>query len=45
MIDQKKQCIKQLKHFNKHIETTKLTLSLLRQTHNLIDIQHELKNQ
>ncbi len=40
-----KQCIKQLKHFNKHVETTKLTLSLLRQTHDLIDIQHELKNQ
>ncbi len=39
-----KQCIKQLKHFNKHVETTKLTLSLLRQTHDLIDIQHELKN-
>ncbi len=39
-----KQCIKQLKHFNKHVETTKLTLSLLRQTHELIDIQHELKN-
>jgi hypothetical protein len=40
-----KQCIKQLKHFNKHVETTKFTLSLLRQTHDLIDIQHELKNQ
>jgi hypothetical protein len=40
-----KQCIKQLKHFNKHVETTKLTLSLLRQTRDLIDIQHELKNQ
>jgi hypothetical protein len=40
-----KQCIKQLKHFNKHVETTKLTLSLLRQTHDLTDIQHELKNQ
>ncbi len=40
-----KQCIKQLKHFNKHVETTKLTLSLLRQTHDLIDSQHELKNQ
>ncbi len=40
-----KQCIKQLKHFNKHVETTKLTLSLLRQTHDLINIQHELKNQ
>jgi hypothetical protein len=41
-----KQCIKQLKHFNKHVETTttKLTLSLLRQTRDLIDIQHELKN-
>jgi hypothetical protein len=41
-----KQCIKQLKHFNKHVdfETTKLTLSLLRQTHDLTDIQHELKN-
>ncbi len=41
-----KQYIKQLKHFNKHVdsETTKLTLSLLRQTHDLIDIQHELKN-
>jgi hypothetical protein len=40
-----KQCIKQLKHFNKHVdsETTKLTLSLLRQTHDLTDIQHELK--
>jgi hypothetical protein len=25
-----KQCINQLKHFNKHVETTKLTLSLLR---------------
>jgi hypothetical protein len=25
-----KQCIKQLKHFNKHVETTKFTLSLLR---------------
>jgi hypothetical protein len=40
-----KQCIKQLKHFNKHVETTKLTLSLLRQTHDLADIQHGLKNQ
>jgi hypothetical protein len=40
-----KQCIKQLKHFNKHVETTKLTLSLLRQTRDLTDIQHELKNQ
>ncbi len=40
-----KQCIKQLKHFNKHVETTKLTLSLLRQTHDLTDIQHGLKNQ
>jgi hypothetical protein len=40
-----KQCIKQLKHFNKHVETTKFTLSLLRQIHDLIDIQHELKNQ
>jgi hypothetical protein len=39
-----KQCIKQLKHFNKHVETTKLILSLLRQTRDLIDIQHELKN-
>ncbi len=39
-----KQCIKQLKHFNKHVETTKSTLSLLRQTHDLTDIQHELKN-
>ncbi len=41
-----KQCIKQLKHFNKHVETTttKLTLSLLRQIHDLTDIQHELKN-
>jgi hypothetical protein len=39
-----KQCIKQLKHFNKHVETTKLTLSLLRLTRDLIDIQHELKN-
>jgi hypothetical protein len=39
-----KQCIKQLKHFNKHVKTTKFTLSLLRQTHKLIDIQHELKN-
>ncbi len=39
-----KQCIKQLKHFNKHVKTTKLTLSLLRQTHDLTDIQHELKN-
>jgi hypothetical protein len=37
-----KQYIKQLKHFNKHVETTKLTLSLLRQTRDLIDIQHEL---
>ncbi len=40
-----KQCIKQLKHFNKHVETTKLTLSLLRQIRDLIDIQHGLKNQ
>ncbi len=40
-----KQCIKQLKHFNKHVETTKFTLSLLRQTRDLADIQHELKNQ
>jgi hypothetical protein len=40
-----KQCIKQLKHFNKHVETTKLTLSLLRQIHDLTDIQCELKNQ
>jgi hypothetical protein len=40
----KKQCIKQLKHFNKHVETTKFTLSLLGQTHDLTDIQHELKN-
>jgi hypothetical protein len=39
-----KQCIKQLKHFNKHVETTKFTLSLLRQIRDLIDIQHELKN-
>jgi hypothetical protein len=39
-----KQCIKQLKHFNKHVETTKFTLSLLRQTRDLTDIQHELKN-
>jgi hypothetical protein len=41
-----KQCIKQLKHFNKHVETTttKLTLSLLRRIRDLIDIQHELKN-
>jgi hypothetical protein len=39
-----KQCIKQLKHFNKHVETTKLTLSLLRQTRDLTDIQYELKN-
>ncbi len=39
-----KQCIRQLKHFNKHVETTKLTLSLLRQTHDLTDIQHELEN-
>ncbi len=35
-----------MKHFNKHVdfETTKFTLSLLHQTHDLIDIQHELKN-
>jgi hypothetical protein len=39
-----KQCIKQLKHFNEHVETTKLTLSLLRQIRDLTDIQHELKN-
>jgi hypothetical protein len=41
-----KQYIKQLKHFNKYVETTttKLTLLLLRQSHDLIDIQHELKN-
>jgi hypothetical protein len=39
----KTQCIKQLKHFNKHVETTKFILSLLRQTRDLIDIQHELK--
>jgi hypothetical protein len=41
-----KQCIKQLKHFNKYVETTatKFTLSLLRQIRDLTDIQHELKN-
>ncbi len=39
-----KQCIRQLKHFNKHVETTELTLSLLRQTHDLTDIQHGLEN-
>jgi hypothetical protein len=39
-----KQCIKQLKHFNKHVETTESTLSLLRQTRDLTDIQHGLKN-
>ncbi len=33
-----KQCIKQLKHFNKHVKTTKLTLSLLRQIRDLTDI-------
>jgi hypothetical protein len=43
-----KQCIKQLKRFNKHnVESTKLTLFtllLLRQIHELTDIQHDLKN-
>jgi hypothetical protein len=34
-----------LKHFNKHVETTEPTLSLLRQTHDLADIQHGLENQ
>ncbi len=43
-VDQK-QCIKQLKRFNK--QSTKFTLhtlSLLRQTHELTDIQHGLEN-
>jgi hypothetical protein len=39
-----KQCIKQLKRFNKHVELTELTLPLLRQTHELTDIQHGLEN-
>jgi hypothetical protein len=39
-------CIKQLKKFNKKLATdkTKLTLSLLRQTRELADIQHGLEN-
>jgi hypothetical protein len=40
----KKQCIKQLKHFNNYVEMTKFILSLLRQSRDLIDIQHDLKN-
>jgi hypothetical protein len=42
-VDQK-QCIKQLKRFNKQSEPTLPTLSLLRQTRDLTDIQHRLEN-
>jgi hypothetical protein len=42
-IDQK-QCIKQLKRFNKQSKSTLFTLSLLRQTRELTDIQHRLEN-